>query len=341
MKTRTLLRLAAASAWLLAMAPIGASFGADTSAPPEYGWWNKQQALPVQGDPTGLGLTTVPTVPAPPTVPADGLYVADDASGASAISAVRYQGGGGGTLTLALAGGTKLTGTEKLAACPLQGGFTPVQNGQWAARPGYDEKTCAVPGEANADGTAFTFQIPATFASALGDVSVVIVPAADATPFTLPFDKPTSDSFVVTAPVRSSSSGSEGFDSSAFDSGSAALAPTFGSTSPSFAAPSTPTPTAPSVSGGSGPTAAAPVIPAVGVASKSRRDQMAAVAILALIGGAFWFLANRPQRVPRLLGSVGGKAAPADAAAVAMVRTTRPRGVGRFARHRSAPPTAI
>src|SRR4029079_17595963 len=77
-KTRTLLRLAAASAWLLAIAPIGASFGADTSAPPEYGWWNKQQALPVQGDPTGLGLTTVPTVPAPPTVPADGLYVADD-----------------------------------------------------------------------------------------------------------------------------------------------------------------------------------------------------------------------------------------------------------------------
>jgi hypothetical protein len=342
--TRTLLRVVALVAWLLAVAPIATTFGAETSAGPEQGWWNKQQAVPVQGDPSGLGLTTVPTVPAPPTVPDDGLYVAGDASGANAISALRYAVGGGGTLTLDLAEGTTLTGTEQLVACPVQGGFTPVQNGPWAAKPSYDPATCVVEGVPAEDGASFTFAVPATFASALGDVAVVIAPAEGATPFSLPFDKPGPDSFLVTAPVAPQSSMSS---DSSFSPGSASFSPGVGSSSsPSFAAPSTPS-ASPSASSGSGSdvgTGGAPpaaVLPVAEAAGTSRSDQVVAVVVLALIGGGFWVLSNRPQRVPRLLGSVGGTVDAHEAVAAATARTTRPRGVGRFARHRSAPPTAI
>lgn len=345
MKLRTVLRIAALAAWLLAAAPMAATYGAESGSPPEYGWWNKQQALPVQGDPTGVGLTTVPTVPAPATVPADGIYVASDGSGPSAIAALRYAAGGAGTLTLQLAEGTTLTGTEKVVACPVQGGFTPTQNGAWAARPGYDETACVVEGKPAADGTSFSFEIPASFASTLGDVSVVITSAPGATPFSLPFDKPADDSFVVTAPATPSSYSSDAVSS--YDPGSASYSAPGASSSgssPSFAAPSAPSTPAPSASGGG--QAAVPVIPAALPAALrhgSRSDQVAAVLVLVLIGGAFWILSNRPQRLPRLLGSVGGhaEALDADAVAAATVRTSRPRGVGRFARHRSAPPTAI
>jgi hypothetical protein len=345
-KLRTVLRIVALAAWLLAAAPIAATFGADSGAPPDYGWWNKQQAVPVQGDPTGVGLTTVPTVPAPATVPPDGIYVASDGSGPSAIAALRYAAGGGGTLTLQLAEGTTLTGTEKVVACPVQGGFTPTQNGAWAARPGYDETACVVEGQPAADGSSFSFEIPASFASALGDVSMVITSAPGATPFSLPFDKPADDSFLVTSPVTPSSSDSGSDAVSSYDPGSsgyAAPSPSSSGSSPSFAAPSTPAGSAPSASGGGGQ-AAVPVVPAALPAALrpgSRSDQVAAVLALVLIGGAFWVLSNRPQRLPRLLGSVGGHAEAADAVAAATVRTSRPRGVGRFARHRSAPPTAI
>jgi hypothetical protein len=351
MKHRRALRLAAVAAWTLALAPlVPGTFGQETSGPrlDAQGWWNRTQDLPVQGsptgidDPTGNGLTTAPTVPAPATVPEDGLYVANDASGPSAIAAVRYLvGQAGGTLTLKLPDGTALTGTEDVVACPVLGGFTPAQNGRWDSAPAYDESACIVKGTPDDAGTAFTFDIPATFASSLGDISVVIVPAVGSTSvFSLPFAKPDDTSFTVTTPVQSPPAPPS---TPAYEPGTAVYTAPAPSSSPSFSSPSAPTVAAPDTSGGGDAVAApAPVALATPAAAKtpSRASQVAAVVTLLAIGAALWWLTSQPQRAPRLLGSVGGKAT-AEPVAVAAVRTVRPRGVGRFARHRDTAATPL
>lgn len=345
MSVKRILRVAAVGAWLLAIVPMMPTFAAASGATLDAsGWWNRNQALPVQGDPTGLGLTTVPTVPAPATVPADGLYVANDASGPSAIAAVRYllDGQAGGTLTLHLAEGATLTGTEALTACPVQGGFTPAQNGRWDSAPAYDPASCVVIGTPDAEGSAFTFDVPATFASSLGDVSIVIAPQPDsATPFSVAFDKPADDSFTVTTQVQAQTPAAA-TPPPAYVPGSAVYTPP----AASFAAPPTieaPTTTVPAVTDGSEVAVAAPpaAVPAAATADEDRAAKFAAVAMLLAIGAAFWWLAKQPSRVPRLLGSVGGAANPAEAQVRALVRTGRARGIGRFARYREAPPTAI
>jgi hypothetical protein len=279
-------------------------------------------------------------------VPADGLNVANDSSGPSAVAAVRYRldGQAGGTLTLKLASGSALTGTEAITACPIQGGFTAKQNGQWAEKPGYDPATCVIDGKVNADSTAFTFDVPATFASTLGDISILIAPApSTATPFSLAFDKPADDSFTVTTQVDSPSVAPT--PAPAYQPGSAVYTPPAASgsfTSP--AAPTAPTTVAPAATSGGGQVAAAVPTAAVPASSTSDEDtaaKYAAVAMLLAIGVAFWWLASQPSRLPRLLGSVGGGASAEEAQVTAAVRTTKARGVGRFARHRDAPATPI
>ena len=350
MNIRRVLRLGAVAAWMLAIAPITGTFGASASGATldAQGWWNKSQALPVQGnpsgidDPTGNGLTTAPTVPPPATVPADGLYVSGDGSAdGSAISAVRYRlaGQGGGTLTLKLPSGSKLTGTESVVACPIVGGFTPAQNGRWDSKPGYEATSCAIKGEPSSDGTSMSFAVPATLSSALGDISIVLVPEAGSTPFTLAFEKPADDSFTVTTPVQSQPAAPV---AAPYEPGSAVYTPPAASSAPAFAAPPAADVTAPSSTGGGDQAPAAPVALAepVSKTSEGRTVQVMAVGLMVAIGAAMWWLASQPQRAPRLLGSLGG-AKKAEAEVSAITRTTKPRGIGRFARHREAPPTAI
>lgn len=345
MKVKRTLRVGAIAAWALAVAPLLPTFGAGTSGATldAQGWWSSAQALPVQGDPTGLGLTTVPTVPAPATVPVDGLNVANDASGPTAIAAVRYRldGQAGGTLTLTLASGSTLTGTEKLTVCPVQGGFTPAQNGRWDSRPGYDPASCVVVGTPNEGSTAFTFDVPATFASTFGDVSILVAPdPTSTTPFSLAFDKPADDSFTVTTQVQSSTPAAA--SPPAYQPGSAVYTPPVASGS--FAAPATPTaPTtvAPAQTGDEVAADSTVALPVVPVGDKSRTAQYAAVAMLLAIGAAFWWLASQSQRVPRLLGSVGGANQGTAVLVTGPTRVGRARGVGRFARHRDAPATPI
>jgi hypothetical protein len=339
------LRVAAICALLFfALTPMAGTLGQESSAVAldAHGWWNKAQALPAEGDPTGLGVTTVPTVPAPPSVPEDGLYVSNDASGAAAIAAVRYGIGepAGGTLTLHLAEGSTLTGAEEIVACPAQGGFEPAQNGRWDAKPAYDEAQCTVEGVASDAGDVVTFAVTSSFASSLGDVAVVVAPKpGSATPFSLAFVAPTDADFAVSGGGGSSSSAYSPPATFSSGSGSSFSAP---SGSGSFTAPSapsiaTPTTVAPSaeVAAPGAPVATTPV---ADVAPESKPGQLAAIALLVAIGGALWWLSSRPQRTPRLLGSIGSGAAPVENV---LVRTSRPRGVGRFARPRSAPPTAI
>lgn len=345
MNVRRVLRIAAVAAWCIGLSPVLPTFGQSSSPTLDAsGWWNKTQALPVQGnptgldDPTGLDLTTAPTVPAPATVPEDGLYVANDTSGATAIAAVRYLVGGGGTLTLQLAEGAAATGSEEVAACPILGGFTPAQNGRWDSKPGYDESACTIAGTIDTAAGTVTFELPSSLVSSLGDIAVVIVPkVGSTTPFSLPMAKPANESFVVTSPTTSST---PAFTPStpAFTPESPAFTP---SAPPSFSAPSTPTATVPLTD----EVAAAPVVPveaapAAVVASDDRTAQAAAVAIMVAIGGAMWWLSNQPQRAPRLLGSVGGASAAAEPARV-LVTSQRARGVGRFSRPRNVPATPL
>ena len=338
---RRFVRLLAVAAWLFGVASlVPSSLGAQSSGAvlDAHGWWNKAQALPVQGDPTGLGVVTVPSVPAPATVPEDGLHVANDASGAAAIAAVRYRldGRGGGTMTLHLAEGSTLTGAEEVVACPVVGGWEPAQNGRWDAKPGYDEAACIINGVATEAGDALTFDVPSTFASVLGDISFVIAPAPDSTtPFTLAFTKPADADFVVTTPVVATPSTPGA--APAYQPGAPAF--TAPSASPSFDAPSTPTISSPPPGGGDEVAAPAPSLatsPAADIADEaSRTPQVLAVVLLAAIGAALWWLASQPQRAPRLLGSVGGPSA-AEAPAMMVAATAKPRGVGRFARPRTA-----
>jgi hypothetical protein len=351
MKMRRGLRWAALACWGLALVPaiphtVGAA-ESSTARLDAQGWWNRSQALPVQGnptgldDPTGLGLTTAPTVPAPATVPEDGLYVANDATGASAVAAVRYvlDGQAGGTFTLHLADGSALTGTEEVVACPVLGGFTPAQNGRWDAKPGYDETACVIEGTATEAGDGLTFDVPSSFASMLGDISIIVVPApGSTTPFTLGFDKPSDGDFVVTTPVVPPTTTPAPRPS---EVGVPVYRP---EPAPSFSTPSSPTVSSPTIAdGGSDDQVAAPATstPVVAASKPSRASQVWAVVLLVALGAGFWLLAARPQRVPRLLGSVGGKQVELPAATVAVSKLARPRGIGRFARARTAPASRL
>ena len=346
MNMRRVLRIAAVAAWGIGLAPMLPTFGQSSSPTLDaVGWWNKTQALPVQGnptgidDPTGLGIVTAPTIPAPATVPEDGIYVANDASGATAIAAVRYLAGGGGTLTLKLATGATATGTEGIAACPVLGGFTPAQNGRWDAKPGYDAAACTITGTVDTAAGTVTFELPSTLASSLGDIGVVIAPAAgNTTPFSLAFAKPDNASFVVTSPTTSSTPAYTP-TAPAYTPGSPVFSPSAPS---SFATPSAPAATAPvvDVEVALAPTVPGATQPVVAATDSSRTAQFAAVGLMVLIGAALWLLSNQPQRAPRLLGSVGGAAAAAEPAPV-LATTQRPRGVGRFARQRTEPATPL
>jgi len=344
---KSLLRGLAVLCWVGALGGVPSTWGAASSASLDaYGWWNRNQALPVQGDPTGLGVVTVPTVPAPPTVPEDGLYVANDSSGPSAIAAVRYrlESQAAGSLTITLADGSALTGTEELVGCPALGGFEPAQNGRWDAAPAYDPEACVVVPVASEDGSALKFDIPATFTSALGDVSLVLAPApGSVTPFSLAFDAPTDDSFTVTSTPPPSSSPTPVGGSPVPSAAPAFTAPV----PPSFSAPSSPAPAAPEVA--EEDEVAAPVAEvasppvAAAVAEESRAASVVAVMALLAVGGGLWWLSGKPARAPRLLGSVGGASAASVEAPAAVPASAQPprRGIGRFARPRTSPPTPI
>ena len=94
---------------------------APAQAPDAQGWWW------IGGSPVGL---------APPYVPADGLYVANNPSGPEAVSAVRFAlagGGSAGTLTLVLAGDAR--GTPLVGLCRLTTDWQGVQGGALSAAP--------------------------------------------------------------------------------------------------------------------------------------------------------------------------------------------------------------
>ena len=148
----------------------------------EVGVWSRQQ-------PDGG------TAPFPPTVPTGGLWVASDAGGPSAVSALRVplaDAESNPVVTLKVskltaapsnaATGT-LSGTPMLA-CPtttVWAATDPAAPGQWSARPTYDCAKGQVVGALSADGSSVTFDL-ATLSAPGVDVVVAIVPGQVANP---------------------------------------------------------------------------------------------------------------------------------------------------------------
>jgi len=125
-------------------------------------WWRSQ--------PDGAPL------PAPPRVPDGGLWVASDAAGPSAVSAVRIDldpGESSPSLRLRVHS-NQSSASPDVVACPATGPWQPATAGPWSSRPPSDCGRGKAAGALSADGTTMTFDLAALAVG--GAVDVVIQP---------------------------------------------------------------------------------------------------------------------------------------------------------------------
>jgi hypothetical protein len=181
--------------WAVALPALGAG------SLEAHGWWWRVAGL------SGL--------PSPPWVPEDGLAVARDVEGPSAIAAVRYEVGEDvsmATLTLEVAneqGGQ----TAAIRACPARARWRAADPGDWQHRPGADCEAGEVRGERDEEGETWTFDVGLLVDD--GTLNIVLLPAdaeeapeaappgaetstadegGDGPPFQVAFEPPTDDS---------------------------------------------------------------------------------------------------------------------------------------------------
>jgi hypothetical protein len=347
---------AATAAGLPAGSQEADDFSTTSSSPVllQYGWWNKAQQVP----------GTSP-VPAPPTAPADGIYVVHDYEaaagqtvtgpignlpqapgarplGPSAFGAVRFSvpDGSEGLLTLKILNKASSTpggfdpSAGKVLGCLATSPWDPVQNGRYDTAPKYD---CASAASATLNGDTIELQIPSGLATG-GTIDIAIVPTGSQ-PFSLSLDRPSDASLVLTS-VPESSSGEFSEESFAFEDPLTTFIEESGTAD--FAFESGDSLFSTGVSGGSGSVAAPAArsgrvaVPAGRVSNPfgpdaSRGERIMAVLLLLALGGALWWVGGQPTRAPRLLGSLGAGAAVVDPALAA---GNTPKGIGRFARPR-------
>jgi hypothetical protein len=329
----------AGSAIAVAAWPVGA--GAD--APEASGYWTKLQ---VSGSPV--------TVPASPTVPAGGLMVANDPSGPTAISAVRFTvpDGSAGALVLHVAAGSTAA-VANISACPTTRHWDPPGGaGAIKDAPTFDATRCVI-GQLAADSSTFTFQVSAAAAggAAPGSIDVALVPTAAAgpAPFSVTFSAPGPDALTPTSASPAAGGTEPTSDASPSTSPSPGYAGGFTSVDPSsssfrgsvVATPGTPAPptvAAPAAASrpqvAQRPAGATSAVAALPGHRDARGQRALAVGLLVLMTVGWWWFGSRPVRPPQLLGSLGGRVAPADPGGGAAVVV---RGIGRFARPREAP----
>jgi hypothetical protein len=178
---------------LLALAPAPAE-----AAPPiAVGWWQRP-AAEVGGLPAAP--PTQPP-PAPPlvAVPDGGLYVANDPSGPSAVSALRFEDppAAAATVVLPVAENPVIPLGALLFACPAAGPWASAANGAWGARAVAD---CGrgVQGAFGDGLTTVTFDLGdlAPFRTPQG-IEMVIVPGPDeASAYAVAFDRPGADTAI-------------------------------------------------------------------------------------------------------------------------------------------------
>ena len=288
-------------------------------APDQSGWWFelKTKAVPV-------------APPAPPNVPADGLYVQQGPEGTEAFSALRYvlPEGASATLTLTAAQGSTTTLGAPLQACATTTTWTPPlpAPGYWEDRPSY-AKTCT-PGTVSTDGKYVAFLLaPPILVD--GVIDVAIVPTDGAAPFAIAFDNPGPDGLVVKQGAPSfSEPPPAAYEPPASDSTATLDAPPF-TVVPSAPAAVTTSTTVAAPAVQQSPVAS--LLQSAGVDDPDRAERMAALGGSSAIVVGWWLLSSRRSRVPRLVGALAGGGVIADAPVVSLGRVG---GVGRFARAR-------
>lgn len=320
-------RVVGVFATLLVLFIAGA--GASADAPESYGWWWKAQQAP------GFVL------PAPPYVPAGGLYVANDPTGPTAVSALRFTqaGTGGATLKLAAAQGSANAIADQVVACPLAAPFDASEAGAWAFVPQGDCETTAVAGVADADLATVTWKLTGAFEASEGTWSMVLTPAPGSLlPFQIAFNPPNATALTTTAPGGAATSDAP--DAPPARAGSPASQPVTPA-GPSSAGP----PAGPALGGeqpGGVPAVAAPPVqepaaasPPAPVARNDLRDRIIAAAVFGVIAISLWLIWLRQSDRGALLARiVPGRALPADG-------EVPEGGIGRFARHRERPPRRL
>jgi hypothetical protein len=181
---------------------LGAAFAAGPTraaiAPEASGWWQRAATDPPVG---GLPGPELPRDARPPlvAVPEGGLYVANDATGARALSAVRFAAAGGtAELKLEIAGDPLLPVGARLVACAVAPTWEATVDGRWESRP---EIHCerAVAGVFDAARSEVTFPLGALtgYTSERG-IEVAVVPAdGESASYALAFDAPSAESLQV------------------------------------------------------------------------------------------------------------------------------------------------
>lgn len=329
-----MLRAIGAAVLLASAGMLGWPPGAGAEAPQAKGWWYYPQQA---GSPIA--------VPAPPTVPPEGLYVAQGPGAQNvAMAALEYPVTGVGSATLKLTFAPGGAGTAAITACPASNGFTPGPAQAWADAPAYNCTAASADGVLAADAATMAFTLTPDFVTAGGTaMQMVLIPAPGSDPFQVPIADPGSDSFAGPAPLSDPTSSVDVPSETAAD---VPFDESFGSESilPSVsdglglggAVGDAPTAAPAQAQRGGRPERAAPRPVA---AVQPMGDRVAAVIALGVIGAGLWWLGGRPVPTPRLIGgaSVEGEVVrPGVAPAV-----IRHGGIGRFARPRSAAPNRL
>lgn len=281
-------------------------------------------------------------IPTPnPGVPKDGLYVANDPTGVSAMSALRFDlaDAAGGTLRLTIAPGS--TPSSSIIACPSLSDWQPGGDQAWSRRPAHDCARLAITSSISADGTTMSWNLPGSFRAPSSDFfDVILMPqGGDGTPFQTTFVKPGDGAFEVTSVLSGGGDlGSDGIPADAvpgtfpsdtfYDSGSGVYVPgTEGTTGVPIELTANQRSTR-----GSGIGALA------GVLENPTTRRMAALMLIVLGGYAYRQSGQVMQRAPMLLGSLGGSG---STPVMALASVSPPRGIGRFERARKVPPQRL
>jgi hypothetical protein len=349
--------LTAASALVIATWPTAAQ--ADPAV--RTGWWNT-----VSG-----GGQAAPQ----PTTADGGLHVAVAPGQILAYGAVLYDLAPTDTATLELKFSGQ--GTPVVVACPTkdsswkEGGDQPASDA-----PAYDCSLHSYTGSVSADGTTITFLVDGSAETTPGELSLAIVPytthnapdpvgtelPVDSTvPFSIDVAKPDVSSLTVTSvPTTTDLGGSTGgpqpptVSNPATSGGTSTGGSSGGASVPNLSAggpppatstgavDNTPPVVAPSgqpqqPGGGMAPAAAG------GPATDNTAHNAALVLLILVAMAVVASSTNSMQRSPRLLGGAGRHAAAAGATAAVAVAAMPlgVRGLGRFARDRSAPPRPL
>lgn len=314
----------------------GGSASATGIGPQYTGWWFEAQQL---------------LVPLPaPVVPDGGMLVQQGATGPTAYGGVHYAlpvSHAAGTLLLDVAtGSTAAVGT--LQACVTTRTWTATHGpGAWSSRPTYGAH-CVV-GIAATDGSAVAFSFDPSMVKGTA-LDLAIVPAAGATPFSVTFNKPATDSLqLATLPAAAPTTPAVA-PSAAPSSGDSqpAAAPQSSPSAASFPTVSAPVLTAsPPTTVGAAPRASIRLVaspPLLGASPSDKRAQRiaAVLGLLALVVG-WWLVGARPARPPRLLGALAGDAGVSLAGVGGSGGRTvgAVGGIGRFARPRSVRPRRL